>query len=360
VKVLHLIWSMTGGGAERQLAGLAPELARRGAEVHVAYVHRGIGPLPRWGGCAVTHLAPVVKYDLTLLPRVLLFARRLRPDVIHTWLAHMDIIGGSAATLLRIPWVMSERSAAAAYPPALMNSARATMARRADVIVCNSQGGVDYWRQHGVPSSRLEVVPNFVPQLDVDAVPPLDDGRVSAGDELILFVGRLSPEKNLETLIAAMDLVLRRRPRAKLALCGDGVLRKSLEDAVRAAGLEERVVFAGFVADVAPWLKRAAVAVAVSRFEGHPNAVLEAIAAGVPLVLSDVAAYRAIAGDDAALFVPLSDAEALAAAIVATLEERAAALRRAENARAAIAPLSLDAAATRYEAIYRRAMAGND
>ncbi|HKS22206.1 MAG TPA: glycosyltransferase, partial [Thermoanaerobaculia bacterium] len=311
MKILQLIWSMTGGGAERQLAGLAPELARRGTEVHVAYVHRGIGPqFPRWDGCAVTHLAPIVKYDLTLFPRVLLLARRLRPDVIHTWLTHMDIIGGTAATLLRIPWVMSERSAAGAYPPALLNSARVRMARRADVIVCNSEGGRDYWREHGIPESRLEVVPNFVPPIDLDAVPPLDDARVGGGDELIVFVGRLSPEKNLETLIAAMELVVRRRPQAKLALCGDGVLRKSLEEAVRAAGLDERVVFAGFVADVAPWLKRAAVSVAVSRFEGHPNAVLEAIAAGVPLVLSDIPAYRAaVAGG--ALYVPLADAAAL-------------------------------------------------
>ncbi|HEV2718820.1 MAG TPA: glycosyltransferase [Thermoanaerobaculia bacterium] len=357
MRIVHLIWTITGGGAERQLAGLAPELARRGAEVHVAYVHQGLGPqLRRWDGCAVTQIAPAVKYDLTLLPRVLLFARRLRPDVIQTWLAHMDVIGGTAAALLRIPWVMSERSAAAAYPPAPLTSARVCLARRAEVIVANSQGGADYWRQHGIPSSRLEIVANFVPEINLGSVALLHDARVSAGDELIVHLGRLSAEKNLETLIAAMALLRCRRPQVKLVLCGDGTLRRPLEEAVRAAGLEERVVFAGFVADVGPWLKRADALVAVSRFEGHPNSVLEAIAHGVPLVLSDIPAYRAMLGDDAAVFVPLTNAEALAGAIAATLEARACAQQRAARARAAPAALSLEAMATRYEQVYRRVM----
>jgi len=120
------------------------------------------------------------------------------------------------------------------------------------------------------------------------------------------------------------------------------------------------VIFAGFVPDVASWLKRANALAAVSRYEGHPNAVLEAVAAGVPVVLSDNAAYRAVLGPDAALFVPTEDALALAGALVSTLEDRAAAAARAARARAVVLPLSLESTAARYEEIYRLAVASRE
>src|SRR5439155_256718 len=107
----------------------------------------------------------------------------------------------------------------------------------------------------------IMIVPNFVPANEIDAAPLLDDARVSAHDEVVLFVGRLAPEKNLAAMIAAMESVCRERPRARLVLCGEGKLRDELTAQVRAAGLQDRVLFAGFVPNVASWLKRSSVMV---------------------------------------------------------------------------------------------------
>jgi len=126
-----------------------------------------------------------------------------------------------------------------------------------------------------------------------------------------------------------------------------------------AKGLEERVIFAGFVTNVASWLKRAGVAITISETEGHPNAVLEAAAAGAPLVLSDIGAHRAIVDESSAAFVPPLDVHAIAEAIDRTLEDRDAALGRASRARSAISGLTLEATVTEYERAYRR-VAGND
>lgn len=360
MKILHLILTTGGGGAERQLAGMAAEFVRRGHETHVAFVYAGTDS-GRLGssGCTLHHLGRGLRRrDPRVIGRLLALARRLRPDLIHTWLTHMDVAGGAAAKLLGIPWVMSERSAALYYPPTLLNRLRLAAGRRADRIVANSPGGAEYWREAGVPPARIEVVPNYVVPDEIDSAGALDDPRIGAGDELVLHVGRLSPDKNLPALIAAMAHVCRRRPSARLALCGEGPLRGTLEEQVRAAGLQEHVVFAGFVQNVASWLKRAAAVVTVSPCEGHPNAVLEALAAGAPLVVSDIPAHRAILGDDAALFVPANDARAIAAAIEETLENRRAALDRAARARSAVAALALDAVASRYEEIYREVLAG--
>jgi glycosyltransferase involved in cell wall biosynthesis len=358
VRILHFIWTMAGGGAERQLALLAPALARRGHEVHVAYIAGGVNADALAGrGCALHDLRRRAKYDLTFVARLGWLVRRLRPDIVQTWLPQMDVLGGAAARALRIPWLMTERSAALSYPPALLFRLRVRVARGAARIVANSEAGAEYWRAQRIDPSRIEVVPNVVLTEEIAAAPPLDDARVAPDDQLLVYVGRLSPEKNLGLLIAAMRQMHAAHPRLKLALCGKGQLEAALREDVRAAGLGERVLFAGFVPNAASWLKRAAAAVAVSFVEGHPNAVLEAAAAGAPLILSDIAAYRAAVGADAAEFVPPGDAAALVAAIVRTLEGPGQAAQRAVRARAAVEALSLDAAVTRYENAYRRALA---
>src|SRR5262249_32837198 len=150
--------------------------------------------------------------------------RRLRPDLVHTWLVHMDIVGGVASRLLRLPWVMSERSAALGYPPVRINRVRIAAARHSDRIIANSEGGAEYWKDNGVSAERIEIVPNFVPLAEIEATTPLDDARIAPQDELLVHVGRLSPEKNPHLLIDALGPLFRAHPRARFAFCGDGAL----------------------------------------------------------------------------------------------------------------------------------------
>jgi glycosyltransferase involved in cell wall biosynthesis len=352
-----MILTMKGGGAERQLAYLAPELSRLGHDVHLAFVCGGLNS-ERLAGSGVQrhHLTASAKYDPLLVAKAFGLVRHLRPHVLHTWLTHMDIIGGGAARALRVPWVMSERSAALSYPPTLLNRVRVAAGRRADLIVPNSEGGAAYWMTNGVPRSRIEVIPNFVPLAEMESADRLDDCRFADDDELVIHVGRLSPEKNLRVLVSSLPHLFRARPRAKFAFCGDGPMFGELTAQVRDAGLDARVIFAGFVQGIASWLKRSSAVVSISRCEGHPNAVLEAIAVGVPVVVSDIPAYRSILSTDAAFFIGGDDAVAIGAAIVRALEDRPEAESRATRARAALAAQSIEAAATRYEGACRRAI----
>jgi glycosyltransferase involved in cell wall biosynthesis len=200
-------------------------------------------------------------------------------------------------------------------------------------------------------------VPNFVPLAEIDAAEAVDDARLSRDDELLVHVGRLSFEKNLPLLVDALRHVVRARPRAKLVFLGEGQMLPELSARIGEAGLRERTVFAGFVPNVASWLKRAAAVVAVSLYEGHPNAVLEAVAARTPVIVSDIPAYRAILDGGAAAFVEPRDVRGIAAAIINTLDDRATAAQRAAHAQQALHALSLEATAERYETAYRRAIA---
>lgn len=354
IRVLHCIWRMGSGGAERQLAFLSSGLIADGFENHAAFVYPGENSdRLRATGTVLHRIDAAHKYDIRVLPRLFAIARRLKPDVIHTWLAQMDIAGGITAELLRVPWVLSERSAAENYPLTLLYAARALVGRRASVIVANSAGGALYW-QRKVDNATIRVIDNGVAVGAIEkAVTARGDTLGIADDEIvILHVGRLSAEKNLESLIDAMWRLVGSRP-AHLVLCGDGPLEAPLRTRTRERGLESRVHFAGFVDDVWSWLRRANVYVSVSRHEGHPNATLEAMAASVPIVLSDMPAHRAIADETSSIFVPLDGVEAIAEGLNAALRGDGSVRERVAAARRRVERYSLKRMVSEYEAVYR-------
>src|SRR5262245_49299741 len=145
MRILHLIWSLQGGGAERQLTALSQELARRGHDVHVAFVYPGVHSARLAESCTLHHLRRLVKYDASLVVQAGRVVWRTRPGVLHTWLEYTDIIGGANARLFGLPWVLSERSSALAYPRTRLHRIRAALGQTADLIVANSRGGMAYW-----------------------------------------------------------------------------------------------------------------------------------------------------------------------------------------------------------------------
>ena len=350
VRILHCIPSMGGGGAERQLAYLAPHQQRNGLDVHVALLTGGphLATLID-GGVTVHHVASRGNYDALVALRLLRITRRVRPDVVQTWMTQMDVFGGVAASIAGRPWIVCERSSEAAHPAILKNRLRVTLARKARAIVSNSKGGDDYWRTRAGAKTLRRVIPNAVPFDAIDAVPPIDDGD---DRPVILYVGRFSIEKNLPATIEALRQTVAAVD-ARIVLCGEGPLRDEVVAAVAAAGLTDRVLMPGFVSNVWSWMKRAAVLVAAGWFEGNPNAVLEAIACGCPVVVSDIPSHRELLDETSARFAGPESATEIAGALIATLRDRDDAATRAARARKIIETRSIEAIAEQYTALYR-------
>lgn len=353
MKVLHCIGSMPVGGAERQLIMLAAAQQRAGVEVHVAYVRGGALVAELLDSGAVVHLIPSYgNYDPTVLLRIARLIHRERPDVIQTWLRQMDVIGGLATLATRTRWVLAERSIAAAYQANVKDRwLRSAVGSRAGAIVANSRDGVDYWRGRCRPSTILGYIPNAVPFDQIQEAKPADPPDVARGRRFVLVVGRLSAEKNLAVVIQAIELVLRDVDMA-LVICGEGPLRDDLATLIAKLGLGERVVFAGLRPDVWSLMKRAVAVVNASVFEGHPNVVLEAAAAGCPLVLSDIPAHRAVIDDISALFFAASSPGDLASAIVDVALQPEAAENRARHAALSVRGLSIERAVEQYQVVY--------
>jgi glycosyltransferase involved in cell wall biosynthesis len=120
----------------------------------------------------------------------------------------------------------------------------------------------------------------------------------------------------------------------------------------RELGIAHRVVFTGYVDNLWDLMKRADALVSLSRFEGCPNVVLEAMACGCPLIVSDIPAHREILDEHSALFVDLKDPDEAASAIRTTLFGGDAARRRASAARVRVAGRSIEGTARLYEQLY--------
>lgn len=352
-RILMCIPSLRGGGAERQLRLLAPRLAERGLQIglfsrltadeEASLTAEGVRCFP---------IAAGGNHDPRLVLELARAARQFDARIIHSWLTQMDVIGGAVALATGRKWLLSERCSPAEYGGRAKDRARASLGRFADLVVANSAAGLSVWPGH----PRRTVIANG---LDLDAIrntPPAL--AVEAGRPLVVTAARLVPRKGIDTVLRAAARVRRDIPGLHLAILGEGPEERALKGLAAELDMEAGTFFAGFRTDVWAWLKSASVFVSPSRFEGHPNSVLEAAAAGTPQVLSDIAMHRDAVGDGGALFADPGDTEALAAAIASLIARPALARSVASSARSAVAHLSVGRAADLYAGLYRRASSG--
>lgn len=355
IRILYCIPNMGGGGAERQLVYLSGELVRRGWDVHVALLKEG----PNFEGlkatdCIIHRIPAWGNHDITILWHLMRLIRNIRPQIIQTWMRQMDVFGGIASRLTHTPFILSERSDSSAYPASFKHSLRLSTGRNAAAIVSNSEGGSRYWQTqigNGVPGY---VVNNALPIIDIARAEKSMCGlQLSPTSRAILFAGRFSAEKNIDNIIRAFKIVLKQKD-AVLLLCGEGELHSQIEYLIRKENLADRVFLPGYIKNIWGLMKRADLLISMSDFEGLPNVVLEAMACGCPLVISDIAAHRAFLDEDMAFFVDQGRVSDIASTILACLDNPERAKQMAQNAKAAALSFSIKPLADRHEEIYNQ------
>jgi glycosyltransferase involved in cell wall biosynthesis len=352
LRVLHCIPQVAGGGAERQLRDLAPLMAERGIDVAIfARFNPGDQLSPNIRrfpvGCRGN-------YNPRIVFELLRAIRLYRPHVVQSWLTQMDILCGIVAPFHSAKWVIAERSSATGYPSSIKNRLRHSLGLDADLLIANSRGGLGAWARDGI------IIPNGISQKWVDGVAEglhRSDGHLG-GRFVVISIARLSREKRLPVLIGAIERASREVGNIMLLLVGAGPERAALEGLVRQRQLEDYVHFAGFQEDRIEWLKSADILASAGSYEGHPNAVLEAGAAGIAMVLSDIAEHREAAGPGA-LYAPGDDESALAGAIISLAQSPGERKRLGDAARRHVEDFSIEAAADAYIDAYRNLVAAN-
>lgn len=360
MRILHLIPSLVGGGAERQLAHTAHALSRRGLEIHVGFVHGGEN-LARLEASDVRlhEIECSGNHDPRILLRVIRLIGATRPQIVHTWLLQMDVFGGLAARISRTPWVLSERSSPTMYESGWKFALRERVGRHATAVVANSEAGLTHWNAR--PRRTFDcVIRNAIPFEELDAAAHQSQVLEGIGehDAIVLVAGRYSSEKNLEFLLDAIDHVLVRFTDAQAVFFGEGPSKDELTARKHSLPSGDRIHICGFTENLAYWMSKAAVYVSASRFEGTPNTVLEAVACGCPVIVSDIPAHREILDTESAAFVPLDSVDALVSALASKLMYRETAKRQAMQLRSRFLPWTPDGIAEQYEKLYETIVAG--
>jgi glycosyltransferase involved in cell wall biosynthesis len=268
----------------------------------------------------------------------------------------MDATAGFAASVRGVPWLLSERGSADAYPARAWVAMRIAAAHAASGIVSNSQRGDQYWSQTLLRTLPRFIVPNAVSVAEIDAVRP---ASIPRDVPLVLWVGRLDHGKNPILFAELVERVLRTTP-VRAMVCGDGSLREDFARRVRELRIERAVSIEGFRSDAWSLMKVANAVVSTSQHEGHPNAVLEAMAARCPLVLSDIASHRQVADEGTAHFFDVASVEAAAEATRATVAGGDAVQQRVARARARVETWTPADVAARYDDVYKQAVAAHD
>jgi glycosyltransferase involved in cell wall biosynthesis len=343
------------GGAERVLSYLAPALADQGAEVTVV-----TSAIPDQAAISSDLRSPV---PIVRLPSsrmrflgTIIYMRSLkkwlmehRPDLIYvSMLKHDAYVAVEVGHKLKIPVVLRPEGAGDTGDLAWQKWGRfgrmiGNKCKQADAFVAISPAIHAELQSEGYEQSRIHDLPNGVP------VPEQSWRRTS--HEGAVFVGRLAPEKNLETLLEAWKIVVRSHREARLILVGDGPERPKLESKAAALNFGLGIVqFRGVFNEPERFLKEAAVFVLPSKEEGMSIALLEAMALGMPIVASDIPGNRQLIIDGVyGRLSPYDDPEKLALAILAQWHDKEAALKMATVARQrVIDEFSISAVARRH------------
>ena len=323
MRIAFVVGQLTLGGAERQLYLSVRELIALGWDVHVITCHAGCGDYwekPMQDAGAVLHGIGAGTSRLAKVVRVSALLRRIKPAVVHSWTLHTNVYAALAGKIARVPVrVGSERSTEAASRDVLGRLYRLQVTGL-DALVTNNRAAESALAR-STPSLRVVVVPNAV-ELPLPA--DIEAARMELrrtwqvpGDALVIgAIGGLVPGKNFDGLMKAVDPLFERYPNLRLVIAGEGPARPALEQQAADRLRQGRVRLPGHVVPAA----RAAAAFDLlclsSLHEGLPNVVMEAMAAGVAVVASDVGGVRQLIEHGAnGVVVPPGDLDALRTAI---------------------------------------------
>lgn len=360
-KIWFLIGALPVGGTERTLVELANNLDPERFDVTVWTIAEP-GPLAEDLDDHVTvrSLDATHKADVTVPVRFLLTLRKEQPDILQSFLFFDNTLATLAGVASPETTVITGVRSVPNDPNQIRSLVRRGTTRLADHIVSNSAAGVEFITSYGADPAKVSVIRNgrdlTVYQNGTAPQDLYDSIGVSPEAPIVGTVGRLITRKGHHDLLEAWPVVLDTHPDAELLLVGDGPERDALAAHAARLGIADSVHFLGTRDDVPALLDALDVFAFPSHFEGLPGAVLEAMAAGLPIVATPVDGTLELLSDgDSGVFVPVQSPSALGRELTELLGDEARARALGESAReTAETAFTIEEMVAAFESLYER------
>jgi len=359
--IFLMVNTLETGGTERQFVEMARALRADSVPVHLGCV-RNRGSLGEGMGEIAEFRLGGSSYGLNSMRSRLRLRRHLKElDVVvaHSFDFYANIALVPAARLAGTKAVIaSHRQLGDLLTPAQFR-AQLAIFRMCHRVVCNSHAAADRLLQAGLPANKIVVIGNALPpEAFAPAAPLLPRAK---GILRIGMIGRMNVEyKNHRGFLRAAKRASETIPNLEFVLAGDGPLRSELEKEAAALGLGERVHFLGDRRDIPAVLASLDVSVVPSASESLSNVILESMAAGVPVVATNVGGSGEIGGDGRALLVPANDDLELAGAIERMATDIGLRSSMAPTARDFVRRnFTVESVCWQYEALYSEVVTGH-
>jgi glycosyltransferase involved in cell wall biosynthesis len=369
VRIAFCITDFDDGGAERHLAELVTRLPRdRFKPAVVVLSGPPLSPADQLLQQVSDRRIPVTFLEArsiwstpTVWWKLRQWLRDFKPELLQCYLAHANVLGALAAHYSGVNHVVTGIQVAE-LRRRWHGVLQLAVARLAEKHVCVSRSVVDFAAKvMRLPREKLLIIPNGIEIERWAGARPVARSRLGLDQNrrMILFAGRLDPQKRPDWLLERMPAVFDRLPDHDLVVAGEGPLRSSLGRLATRLGISERIHFVGWQPDMPSLLAAADAVVLTSRWEGMPNIVLEAMAAARPVVTTDVHGVRELLGNAAGIQIaPANDAQAFVDAVSQLCNDRALeTLLGQQNQERARAIFSMDAMVTAYSRLYESLLA---
>jgi glycosyltransferase involved in cell wall biosynthesis len=362
-KVIHLITELDRGGAQMALYRLLAHSDRQQYAPHVLCLYNGdkvVAQQIRQHGIPVTDLGMTAQWRLDALWRLYRVLRQERPFLLHTWMFHANIPGRILGRLAGVPVIISSERTMGQEGRFRRQLNRLT-GNLPDNIICVSQQVADFAANEiGLPHARLTVIRNGIDITQFNNLPDQPTARAEFGlpvqAKIMAAIGRPRPVKGFGDLLGAFAQIAAAYPDLHLVFVGDGPEKRPLQTAAQQLPCANRVLFLGDQQEITRLLAGVDMLVLPSLWEGLPNVVLEAMAAGLPVVATAVGGTpELITPNETGLLVPPRDPFALAHALVQLLDDAELAQRMGENGRQRVAEqFAIERMVEQTEALYNR------
>jgi glycosyltransferase involved in cell wall biosynthesis len=331
IKVLKMLTNFRIGGTERQVANLALGIDLRQFDLHLACLCR-IGEL-------LEELKPLrvprpeFRIGSLYSPRTLWqgirlahYLRRNVIQIVHSYGFYPNVFTVPVARLAGASIVVASIRDTGDLLTPMQTRLQKLVCRLADCVLVNADAIRDSLIEQGYAPSKIVVIRNGIALSNFARrarnVALRRELEIPASARLVAVFSRLNPMKGVEYFIDAAAILAQRFADVRFLVAGDGASRGDLEDRARRLGLGSRIVFTGFRSDVRELLSEAAISVLPSLSEGTSNTLLESMAAGIPVIATQVGGNPEVIEDGVSgLLVPPRDSSAIAAAVSRLLSD---------------------------------------